>query len=177
MSSLPLHPAIVHLPLGLALIMPALTVGFAWALWRGRVRPRAWLTVIALQGVLLAGGLVAMNTGGREEDRVEAVVPEVAIGRHEEYAEQFVWATGVTLALAGMVLVLRTPTAARAVTLATVAGTLVVFATAMRVGHAGGQLVYAHNAGAAYASTAPNASAEPRARGDEVRRHADDDER
>jgi uncharacterized membrane protein len=177
MSSLPLHPALVHLPLGLAFIMPALAIGFAWALWRGRVRPRAWLTVIALQGVLLAGGLVAMNTGEREEDRVEALVPEAAIERHEEYAEQFVWATGLTLALAGMVIVLRKPTAARALALATVAGTMVVFAAAVRVGHAGGQLVYAHNAGAAYAATAPNASAEPNTRPGEVRRHPDEDDR
>jgi hypothetical protein len=36
---------------------------------------------------------------------------------------------------------------------ATVVGSLVVVAAAIRVGHAGGQLVYAHNAGAAYTAT------------------------
>ena len=44
-----------------------------------------------------------MNTGEREEDRVERVVPEAALEQHEEYAEQFVWATGFTLVLAGLV--------------------------------------------------------------------------
>ena len=98
MTSLPLHPAIVHLPLGLAFVIPALAAGFAWALWTGRVRPRgAWLTVIALQALLLGSGFVAMNTGEREEDRVERIVPDAAIERHEEYAEQFVWAVGLTL--------------------------------------------------------------------------------
>ena len=154
MSSLPLHPAVVHLPLGLAFIIPALAIGFTWALWTGRVRVRAWTVIVALQAVLLAGALVAMNTGEREEDIVEARVPEAALERHEAYAEQFVWATGITLALAGLVLAFRQPTVIRSLALATVAGTLVGGASAIRVGHAGGQLVYVHNAGAAYAVTA-----------------------
>ena len=155
MTSLPLHPAIVHLPLGLAFIIPALAAGFAWALWTGRVRPRAWLVIVALQAVLLVAGLVAMNTGQREEDRVEAVVTESAIEHHEELAEQFVWATGVTLLLAALVVISKNPQAGRALMTATVIGTAIVAGSAIRVGHAGGQLVYAHNAGAAYASVAP----------------------
>jgi hypothetical protein len=41
----------------------------------------------------------------------------------------------------------------------TVIGTLLVPAAAMRVGHAGGQLVYVHNAATAYASDNTNATA------------------
>lgn len=152
MTSLPLHPAIVHLPLGLAFIMPALSVGFAWALWKERSRPRAWAAIVALQAVLLGAGFVAINTGEREEDRVARIVPEVALEQHEEYAEQFVSATGVTLVLAGLVLTSRKRALSRGLTLATVLGTVIVAATAVRVGHAGGGLVYGHNAGAAYAS-------------------------
>ena len=92
MNPLPLHPAIVHLPLGLAVVMPLLATGFAWALWTGRVRPRAWLAVVALQALLVGSGLFAIKTGGAEEDRAEAVVQKGAIHQHEEYAEQFVWA-------------------------------------------------------------------------------------
>ena len=154
MTSLPLHPAIVHLPLGLAFVMPVLAAGFAWALWKGRTKTGAWVTIVALQAVLLGAGLVAMNTGEREEDRVERVVPEIALERHEEFAEQFVWATGGTLLLAGLVLLFRKPTVARTLSAATVVGTLVVAAAAVRVGHAGGRLVYEHNAGAAYSAPA-----------------------
>ena len=153
MTSLPLHPAIVHLPLGLAFVIPALAVGFAWALWKGRVRPRAWVSIIALQAVLLGAGVVAMNTGEREEGRVEHVVPEAALEQHEEYAEQFVWATGVTLLVASLVMFVRRPAITHALMLATVAGTFIVAGAAVRVGHAGGQLVYVHNAGAAYVPT------------------------
>ena len=152
MNSLPLHPAIVHLPLGLAFVMPVLAIGFAWALWKGRARAASWLTIVALQAVLLGAGLVAMNTGEREEDRAERVVPKAALHQHEELAEEFVWAAGGTLLLAALVLVFRRPAASRALATATVLGTIVVTASAVRVGHAGGQLVYKHNAGAAYSA-------------------------
>jgi uncharacterized membrane protein len=175
-TSLPLHPAIVHLPLGLAFIMPVLAIGFAWALWKGRARPLSWAAIVALQAVLLGAGLVAMNTGEREEDRVEAVVPDAAIERHEALAEQFVWATGATLVLAALVLVLRRPAAARALTAATVAGTIVVTVSAIRVGHAGGQLVYTHNAGAAY-SAQGQGSAATVTDAASPERHGDDDDR
>ena len=98
MTSLPLHPALVHLPLGLAFMLPALAAGFAWAIWKEHVKPRAWATVVVLLAVLLGAGLVALNTGHKEEDRVERIVPEAAIARHEAYAEQFLWVVGVTLA-------------------------------------------------------------------------------
>ena len=179
MTSLPLHPAIVHLPLGLAFIMPALAIGFGWALWKGRIRPRAWMAIVALQAVLLGAGLVAMNTGEREEHRVEAAVPEAALEQHEAYAAQFVWAIGATLVLATLVLAFRGGAAARALTLATVAGTVVVAASAVRVGHAGGRLVYEHNAGAAYSTAGQPASA-ARAASPEVpapRHRPDDDDR
>ena len=175
MTSLPLHPAIVHVPLGLAFVMPLLGAGFAWALWTGRLRPAAWVTIVALQTVLLGAGLVAMNTGEREEERVEAVVPEAALEQHEELAEQFVWATGGTLLLACLVLVFRRPAAARALAAATVMGTIAVTASAVRVGHAGGQLVYKHNAGAAYMTTGPSAGATFSPVAGPERRHGRDD--
>ena len=107
MTPVPLHPALVHLPLGLAFILPILTVGFTWALCSGRIRPRAWLTIVGLEVLLLGAGLVALNTGEHEGERIESAVPKTALESHEARAEQFLWATGVTLALAAAVLVVR----------------------------------------------------------------------
>lgn len=152
MTSVPLHPALVHIPLGLAFVLPVLALGFWWALWKGHVRPRAWLAIVLLQVLLLGGGLLAMKTGQGEEQKVESLVPEPALETHEELAEQFVWATGITLLPAALVLVLRRPGAVRVLTGVTVIGTLLVAIAAARVGRAGGQLVYVHNAAAAYAS-------------------------
>lgn len=157
MNTLPLHPAVVHLPLGLAMLMPFVAAGFGWAVWTGRVRPRAWLAVVALQLVLVGSGLVAMNTGEAEEDRVESVVQEAALSRHEALADQFVWSAAATLGITALVLLAgrrHRPGATRALTATAVAATIGVSAMALRVGHAGGQLVYAHGAAAAYASPA-----------------------
>lgn len=161
MSSIPLHPALVHLPLGLAFILPILAISFTWALWRKRIQARSWLVIIVLQAILLAAGLLAMNTGEREGDRVEKVVPERAIETHEAYAEQFAWAVGITLVVGILVLIPRSRMA-RVFSIATVAGTLAVAGLGVRVGHAGGQLVYVHNAAAAYAqSDSRTAQAQP----------------
>ena len=151
MTPTPLHPALVHLPLGLAFILPALALGFAWVAWKSPLKRRAWTLIVVLQAVLLGAGFVAMNTGEREGERIERAVPKAAIERHEELAEQFLWATGITLVVAAGALVFRRPGAVRTLTGAAVVGTLVVAAAALRVGHAGGQLVYVLNAASAYA--------------------------
>jgi len=138
------------------MLAPVVTIAFAWGLWSQRLRPRSWVIVVLLLATLLGAGLVALKTGQNEEDRVEAVVPEGAIARHEALAEQFLWVTGVSLALAGMVLVLRRPVAVRAAVAAAVLGSFVVTAAALRVGRAGGELVYVHNAARAYVT--PNSA-------------------
>jgi uncharacterized membrane protein len=155
MNSLPLHPAIVHLPLALAVLMPILAAGFTWALWTGRAGPRAWIVIIALQGLLAASAFVAMRTGEADEDRVEAVVAKRVIHEHEEMAEQFLLATGVTWMLSGVVLLGgRRQVVTRSLAVCTVAATMAVAGLGLRVGHAGGELVYVHGAGAAYAPPA-----------------------
>jgi uncharacterized membrane protein len=152
LTAIPLHPALVHLPLGLAFVLPILALGFTWALWTGRIRPRAWAAVVLLHAILLGAGLVALKTGQNESERVESIVPEAAIETHEEYAEQFLWVVGITLAVASVVLVVRRPTAVHALSAITVLGTFLIAGAALRVGHAGGKLVYVHNAAAAYSS-------------------------
>ena len=53
MAPLPLHPAIVHIPLGLAFVMPLLALGLTWATWRAHRPRRAFAVLVALQ--LLVG--------------------------------------------------------------------------------------------------------------------------
>ena len=48
MNSVPLHPAIVHIPLGLAMLMPVFAAGFAWAIWTRKLNLPA---VVALKGL------------------------------------------------------------------------------------------------------------------------------
>jgi hypothetical protein len=158
MGSLPLHPAIVHLPMALAVLMPIVAAGFTWALWTGRVGPRARLAVVALQALLLASGFAAIQTGELEEERVEAVVQERAIHEHEQRAEAFVWASGLTLGVAMLAMAWGRPAATRATAVLVVLMTVIVAGLGVRVGRAGGELVYVHGAASAYTAS-PSAAA------------------
>lgn len=103
----------VHLPLGLAFIIPALPIGFAGAIWTGRIRIRARKPSLRSKPYFSVTGFVAMNTGEREEDHVESIVVHSALERHEAYAEQFVWATAITLRASALVLVSQRQTSSR----------------------------------------------------------------
>jgi uncharacterized membrane protein len=144
----PLHPALVHFPIVLALLAPLLAAGFLWAIAKGRVPARAWLAVVVLQAVILGSGWLTAETGEDQEERVERVVRESVIKEHEEAAEWFLWIAGLTLPLAGAGLLAgRLGSAGRGLALA---GTLVTALTVARVGHTGGELVYKHGAALAY---------------------------
>jgi uncharacterized membrane protein len=97
----PLHPAVVHLPIALALIVPLLA-GLSVATIRSRLVPRRiWGGVLLLQACLVGSTWFALETGHQEEERVEVVVPERFIEEHEGAAERFWVASIVTLVLAG----------------------------------------------------------------------------
>jgi uncharacterized membrane protein len=144
----PLHPAVVHLPLGLSVACPLLFGGLTLAIHRGWLPPRSWIIVVALQLLLVGSGWFAMEAGEDEEERVEQVVRKQAIHDHEERAEVFVWAAAITLALSLVVFVAGERVVAAAA-VATVAA-LVVLVLAYRTGISGGELVYRHGAASAY---------------------------
>lgn len=146
----PLHPAVVHLPLALAALLPLAAAAALWAIHRGARRLHAWTIPLVLAVLLVRGGWAALETGESEEDRVEAVVAEGPIHEHEEAAELFMLAAGM-VTLLGFV-GLAGGTVGSAARLLTTAGTLVVLVTGVQVGKAGGELVYTHGAAEAYTS-------------------------
>ncbi len=172
MSTVPLHPALVHVPMGLALALPLVAAGLALALWRGRVPRRTWLVAVALQALLVAGGVAALRTGEPEARRIESLVGEGAVEAHEEAAEAFLWGAGAVLALAIAVLAAPARLAAAAA-LASTVGTVAVAGLALRTGKAGGELVYARGAAAAYAGGPARLEApDPRPRHGDRRHHS-----
>jgi uncharacterized membrane protein len=149
MTTLPLHPALVHVPIGLAFVLPVVAVGLTLALWRRKLPRAAFGVLVGLQAILVGAGIVAMQLGERDEHQVKRVVPERFIEAHEERAEVFVWAAGAVLA--GAVAVLVVPaSAATGVAAMVAAGTLAVAALGGVAGQAGGELVYRHNAATAF---------------------------
>lgn len=147
----PLHPAVVHLPIALAVLLPLFAIGALWAIRRG-ARPRmAWGVTVGMAAALLLSAWVSLQTGEQQEERVEDIVGDASLGRHEEAAELFMVMTGgvLVVAIAGLVGG-RVGQAGRWLTLAGTAG---VFAAGWNVGHSGGMLVYRDGAASAYANS------------------------
>ncbi|HZJ55421.1 MAG TPA: hypothetical protein VFD38_14880 [Myxococcaceae bacterium] len=107
MNTLPLHPAVVHVPLGLAVVMPLLLGAIVWAVVTRRLPAKVWLLPLLLQGVLLGAAVFALRTGEQDEDRVEARAGESAVDAHERAAQAFTAAAGATFLAAAAALALR----------------------------------------------------------------------
>ncbi|MEQ8461684.1 MAG: DUF2231 domain-containing protein [Sandaracinaceae bacterium] len=161
MSSIPLHPAIVHLPLALGLLVPLIALGVAVAVHQGKLPRWAWGAVLGLQVLLVGSGFVAMQTGERDEEVVERVVAESVIEAHEEAAETFVYAAAGSTLLFLLGLALPRRIWRSAAMGAAVAGSVAVAGLALGVGHSGGELVYVHGAAAAHVSGAPGGATRP----------------
>jgi uncharacterized membrane protein len=164
----PLHPAIVHLPMALAVLIPAVALLGLWLIRQNILPVASWVLIVVLQGLLVGSGWLALETGEEEEDRVERIVAEDLIEAHEEAAERFMVLAGIGLLVSGAGLLSgRRGAIGRAVG---TAATVVVLAAGVSVGHLGGELVYKHGAANAYLDdpAAMNSARESR--------HSDDDD-
>lgn len=167
----PLHPAVVHLPMAIVVLLPLAALAALLAIRRGASSRAAWLP-IAFLAVLLAGSTwVATETGEGQEEAVEEVVPESAIHDHEEAAELFLLlAAGAALLFAAGLLRGRAGDVARH---ASLVATLVLLVAGIRVGHSGGALVYTHGAASAYAAGSTDTAAAERSAADDRRGGSD----
>ncbi len=149
MNELPFHPVIVHLPLGLSAVMPAVALILLVAIWRKWLPPGSWWLAVALQAVLSGGAWFAMEAGEDEEDRVERLVPHDAFEEHEEKAEVFFKASAATAALMAVAGLLASRRAGPALMGASIIASAAVLVLALQTGHSGGELVYRHGAAGA----------------------------
>lgn len=97
MSAIPLHPDIVHIPIGMSVLLPLVIIAFLWAERKDVVSPRAWLFVVGLQVLIAGSSFLAAQAGEQDEEVVEHVVPESAIEAHEEWGEAVTWYSLATL--------------------------------------------------------------------------------
>jgi uncharacterized membrane protein len=144
----PLHPAVVHFPIALAVLTPLLAALILLAIRSGRAVPASWAVVVLLQALLVGSAWLAHETGEPEEERVENVVDESLIEEHAEAADWVLWTAVAGLVAAGLGLAGGSLGGwARAGALAL---SLLTLAAAVRTGHLGGELVYRHGAANAY---------------------------
>jgi len=146
----PLHPAVVHFPIVLSLLLPIAVLWAIVLIRTGERARRAWLPPLILALALAGSSWLAVETGEDDEEAVEELVVESAIHEHEDVAVLFLGLAVGTLLVVGLGFLKGRPgSAARA--LAAVAAVAMV-GVGYQVGHTGGDLVYVHGAADAYAT-------------------------
>ncbi len=148
----PLHPAIVHLPIAIALLIPVFSILGILAIRSDLLPRRVWWGVVLLQALLAGSAWLATETGENEEERVERVLEHDLIHEHEEAAERLLLLAAIGLVPVGLGLWAgRRGAIGR---LLHVLLALVVVAAAISTGRLGGELVYQHGAASAYTESA-----------------------
>lgn len=147
----PLHPAIVHFPIVLVVLLPIFGIGALWMIRRGASARRAWALPLAIAAGLTLSAFVAVRTGEAQEERVEEVVTERVLHGHEEAAERFLVLSGVLLVIAAAGL--ASGNVGRSARLIATAGAVALIYAGIQVGRSGGELVYTHGAASAYIDT------------------------
>ena len=146
----PLHPFFIHVPLGLAVLIPFLSIGLLLAWWKGWFPRRIWIIATVFHAVFTLSTFIAMQTGERDEHIAERAVSEELIHEHEEHAERFLWSTVGILLLSLIGAVAKDEKAARRFALGATVLTLGSAFLAFETGEHGGELVYEYGAARAF---------------------------
>lgn len=142
----PLHPAIVHFPIALAVAALALELAGRATRRAAAADAGAWLIVLAA-----AGGVAAFLTGGMARD--EAVVPGAAVELLDVHEDLGRVAMVALLVLAAVrVALARSHRYRGAAAWCYLAGLALAAALVLRTGHLGGQMVFRHGVGTAPAA-------------------------
>lgn len=150
MISAPLHPAIVHVPIGISFVLPLFALGATLLLWRRHSHKSVWIMVVVLQAVVLAGGVASTNTGEADRRQTVVLVGSRYLDPHEEHGRNFNVSAAISLAL-GVASLFPGPGAiANASRVAAVAATAASASLAYAAGRSGGELVYRRGAARAY---------------------------
>lgn len=174
---MPLHPAVVHVPLGLAMVSPVLFF-LLWFMIRKEWLPaRAWVLAVVIQALLVGSALYAKELGEEDKEKVEKTLSEnqdrhhehhagpvmkdkhehsdqehSEVEHHEHIAERFI---KVEVALLILVLsgLLTRFSFSNQVRFFTVLASLAALYFAYETGHSGGEMVYVKGGAKAYFET------------------------
>ena len=146
MFDLPLHPIVVHFPIVLGSLLPALAILLWWAIKKWEWTPKVWSLVSAVALVYCLFAVTAVQLGEEDEEKVEKIISEEVIEEHEEAGELIPWLAGTLflVSLGGF-----TVKYSKKAKTAMVVLSLVGIIPLINAGHTGGELVYQH--GAAFA--------------------------
>ena len=150
-SDLPLHPAVVHLPIALTLVMPLIIFILIVIEKQEMASLKNWSVALILQIVVAASSMLASNLGEKDEEIVERVVSGAWIHLHEEWGEKVVWFSFGVLGVMILSLLLRR---VRFVKFLVLLASLAAIYPVLQAGKSGGELVYRHGAAQAHIQAA-----------------------
>jgi hypothetical protein len=139
MDQLPLHNALVHLPLGLSIGGAALALALLAGVLRKWFDPRALALLALIEALVLAGGALAFRSGEQAAERKE---DDARVEQHEERAEAFLWISGVSLLVTGAAYAARHRRWSRWALVAAAGGAIATAAAGVWVGKAGGAIAH-----------------------------------
>jgi uncharacterized membrane protein len=150
MFNLPLHPVVVHFPIVLGTLLPFLAFLLWWIIKKDLLQQKAWALVVVMALTYGASSIVAVELGEKDEDKVEEIVSERVIEKHEEAGEMIPWVAGTLLlvSLAGMI-----KKNSHSIRLGLAVLSLFALIPLVDAGHTGGELVYQYGAANAHLST------------------------
>ncbi len=145
----PWHPALVHFPVVLSLLVPPVILLIAIGI-RAKLFPKTvWWVAVAFQSITFTSGIVAFQTGEDDERRMITNVPIALVHEHEEKASVFLWISGIGLAT-GIAGALLTGTARTVFLVLSLVLHTAGVVPVIQAGKTGGQLVYVHGAADVY---------------------------
>lgn len=145
---LPLHPAVVHFPLVLSLLIPLSIV--AIVIFGRRVNSKPlWLTPAALAVGAALTAYLSMKWGGDDWEKVVAIVGEGPLGEHADSGQRFAYALYALAALTPVLGFVKGRVRLGVSCLCVGLGAIAV-ALGVKAGHTGGQVVYEFGGAAAH---------------------------
>ena len=144
-----LHPAIVHLPLGISIVLPVLALLAVWLHFKRRdesaVFARFWAALMVCLIAASIGAFVAHETGEAGEHLIGKSLPDGVVEIHEKYSKVFSALLYAATAVGALGFFLHGRLKGYAILVVTALCSAALFAGIL-TGNAGGNLVLKHKA-------------------------------
>jgi uncharacterized membrane protein len=150
-TGIPLHPMIVHLPLGLAMALPFISAAFFYLIKKEIFPSESWWMPVIVQAVVVIFTFTAIQLGERDEELVEKVVAEEYLEQHEDAGKIF-----LILGIASLVTMSAAIKKTKFQKALHFCSVLLLFGSlggGVYTGKLGGELVYKHGAAGVYAQS------------------------
>ncbi|MBT4790300.1 MAG: hypothetical protein HON90_01910 [Halobacteriovoraceae bacterium] len=150
MGELPIHPGVVHLPIGIVFVLPFLLSLYIIFFKKKLLERSGFVIILVLYGLLTISSVISIKTGENEISAVKNVVAQQHVNTHENEAQNFLVVTLLALVTGISTLVVNSLRYFQIGLIFNFFIQILLIYFAIQVGHTGGVLVYKYSATDAY---------------------------